>query len=47
MTATELAAMSEQEIRDMLRSQGIVHDENADKSALIRCYLESVDPWDT
>jgi curved DNA-binding protein CbpA len=46
LTAAELATMSDQEIRDLLRSQGIAHDESADKSTLIRCYLESFDPWD-
>ena len=47
LTAAELAAMSEQEIRDLLRSHGIAHDELADKRALIRCYFESFDPWET
>ncbi len=46
LTAAELAAMSDQEIRDLLRSRGIAHDETADKRTLIRCYLESFDPWD-
>ena len=47
LTAAELATMSEQEIRDMLKSHGIAHDELADKSSLIRCYFESFDPWET
>lgn len=45
LTAKDLAAMSEQEIRDLLRSQGISHDSQLDKSSLIRCYFESIDPW--
>ena len=47
LTAAELATMSEQEIRDMLKSHGIAHDELADKSSLIRCYFESFDPLET
>ena len=46
LTPEQLATMSEEEIRDLLRSQGVAYDEFADKSSLIRCYFESVDPWD-